>query len=267
MLSIERCILRSSPHLTTNYLFLGDYVDRGRWGFEVFLYLAVAKLLNRDRVFLLRGNHEFRLTQEKYKFKEELLLKYGSTYGLKFWDLVNYVCDRLPVCAVVGGALFAAHGGIPFSLTDLGTINQQTPRVLPEPDRLAPWVWQMLWNDPMDWARFLEAAQLQKVVPSAANYTYMYLFNAKRGTAYVFNDYAAAAFLRANRLQAIIRAHEVPEELGVRFNFPGRLCTTVFSCSHYTNRMNNECSVLLVGGEGRIRVLRIDTRLNKPAMM
>lgn len=182
-------------------------------------------LLNITRI---RGNHEHRPTQEKYRFKEELLTKYGQNYGLKFWDLVNYVFDRLPACAVVDGAIFTAHGGIPYSLHELEAINARTPKVIADPDRsTARWVWQMMWNDPMDWSKFLEAAQLQKVVPSMKNYTYMYLFNKKRGTGYVFNEYAVAAFLRQNRLQYVIRAHEVPDEFGVRFNF-GRLCTTIF---------------------------------------
>lgn len=98
-----------------NYLFLGDYVDRGIFGIEVVITLLAIKLNFPKNVVLLRGNHESRNMTENFTFREEAI----SRFDIEIYNLFMECFDSMPISAIVDGKYFAMHGGISPELSKL----------------------------------------------------------------------------------------------------------------------------------------------------
>jgi serine/threonine-protein phosphatase 4 catalytic subunit len=208
----------------TNYLFLGDYVDRGYYSLETFLLLLCLKLRFPQRITVLRGNHESRQTTQAYGFYDEIMRKYNDS---TIWDLFNTVFDVLPLCGVVGGKVFCVHGGLSPLLTDIEQI-QRLERRKEVPER-GP-ICDMLWSDP-------------ETVP---NFTL-----SPRGAGYLYGEVAVRTFNHKNKLTLICRAHQLANE-GYAEWFDRRLFT-VWSAPNYCYRGGNPASMLEIGEHGETK--------------
>ena len=201
----------------TNYLFLGDYVDRGYYSIETFLLLLCLKIRYPNRMTLLRGNHESRQTTQAYGFYDEVMRKYND---IEIWNIMNKIFDLLPICAIVGEQIFCVHGGLSPLLTSIKQI-QTLERKKEVPDR-GP-ICDLLWSDPEDLPVFT-------ISP--------------RGAGYLFGEPAVNSFNRHNKLKLICRAHQLASEGYVEW-FNSKLFT-VWSAPNYCYRGGNPASILEV---------------------
>ncbi|KAL2262352.1 hypothetical protein VTK26DRAFT_1577 [Humicola hyalothermophila] len=203
-----------------NYLFLGDYVDRGKQSLETILLLLCYKLKYPENFFLLRGNHECANVTRVYGFYDECKRR----CNVKIWKTFIDTFNTLPIAAIVAAKIFCVHGGLSPALSHMDDIrNIARPTDVPDYGLLN----DLLWSDPADMEQDWEANE--------------------RGVSYCFGKKVITDFLAANDFDLVCRAHMVVED-GYEF-FTDRVLVTVFSAPNYCGEFDNWGAVMSVSTE------------------
>lgn len=217
------------------FLFLGDYVDRGIFSLETYLYLLSLKINFPLRIHMLRGNHECRHLTKHFTYKLECSHKNSE----EIWEKSCESFDALPLAAVVNGQLFCVHGGICPGLkkpSDVNSFDRFTE--LPRKGLFC----DLLWSDPADERCF------------NSTHGTGYLHNGQRGCSYRYSGKAVEEFLLKNDLLTVIRGHEAQQE-GYRFHnyeagqteFPSVI--TLFSAPNYCDVYGNKGAIIRYDGD------------------
>uniref|UniRef100_A0A7S1WBN9 Serine/threonine-protein phosphatase n=1 Tax=Alexandrium catenella TaxID=2925 RepID=A0A7S1WBN9_ALECA len=222
------------PPGDTQYIFLGDYVDRGSFSVEVVAVMYALKIRHPKRVRMLRGNHECRQMTSFFNFREECEYKYDISIYNAFMDSF----DNLPLAATINGKFLVVHGGLSPELPNVKAINRVNRFQEPPREGL---LCDLLWSDPLEPKDDKEGAKPKKNNPS-------FVPNEVRGCSYFYSFEGAAAFLKKNSLLSIIRAHEAQLE-GYKMHktnpntgFPSVI--TIFSAPNYCDVYNNKGAIL-----------------------
>ncbi|RVX04257.1 Serine/threonine-protein phosphatase PP1 [Vitis vinifera] len=124
-----------------NYLFLGDYVDRGKQSIETICLLLAYKIKYKENFFLLRGNHECASINRIYGFYDECKRR----FNVRLWKTFTDCFNCLPVAALIDEKIICMHGGLSPELKNLDQIrNIARPVDVPDQGLLC----DLLWADP-----------------------------------------------------------------------------------------------------------------------
>lgn len=201
-----------------NYLFLGDYVDRGQQNLECISLLFCYKIKYPSNFFTLRGNHECSAINRVYGFFEECNRRYQST---RLWLQFQDTFASLPFTGLVAGKILCMHGGLSPKLKKLNQLREITRPIDPPNPSLHI---DLLWSDP-------------------DNYCTGWASNC-RGVSYVFGKDVVEDMNAKLKIDLVARAHQVVQD-GYEF-FANRKLVTIFSAPLYCGQFDNAAGVMTV---------------------
>ena len=107
------------------YIFLGDFCDRGLYSLETVLLLFALKIKYPNFIYLIRGHHEDKNINEFYGLGKECKERLNDDINKEnsIFNLINKVFDYLPFGVIVDGTTLLIHGGIGCSIEKLDDIN------------------------------------------------------------------------------------------------------------------------------------------------
>ena len=214
----------------SKFLFLGDYVDRGKQSLECLLLLLCLKIKYPSKIFLLRGNHESEALNKIYGFYDECKRRVSVKCFKKITSLFNI----LPITALIDENILCMHGGLSQDLKNIEQLKKiLRPTEIPDSGLLC----DLVWSDPSD--------ELNEDFGDN-----------DRNISVTFSKKVVEEFTKTNGLDLICRAHQVVEE-GFQF-FAGMKLVTVFTAPNYAGEFDNNGGILEIGEDllCKIHVLR-----------
>mmetsp|Transcript_80604 Transcript_80604/g.94035 ORF Transcript_80604/g.94035 Transcript_80604/m.94035 type:complete len:311 (+) Transcript_80604:72-1004(+) len=204
----------------TNYLFLGDYVDRGKHGMECICLLLGLKILFPKHITVLRGNHESESVCRIYGFFDECKRR----YNVRVFKALTDVFNCLPIAALIEDAALCMHGGLSPELKRFSQIeNLQRPMSIPDSGLAC----DLVWSDPEEgssgWCQ------------------------SERGVSFTFGADIVKMMCQHLNIDVVLRAHQVVDN-GYNF-FAGRQLVTVFTASNYCGEFTNKGAMLMMDAD------------------
>jgi len=201
----------------SNYVFLGDYVDRGKQSLETITLIFGYKTKYPENFFNLRGNHECASITRIYGFYDECKRR----YNIKMWKSFCDVFNCMPVCAVIDDKIICMHGGLSPELNNMDQIRRLArPTDVPDTGLIC----DLLWADPD-----------KECIAWEEN---------DRGVSYIFGADIVSKFLHKHEMDLIARAHQVVED-GYEF-FAERQLITLFSAPNYCGEFDNAGAMMTI---------------------
>ena len=218
-----------------DYLFLGNYVDRGKYSLETLCVLFALKLKYPDQFHLLRGSHEDIKINRNFGFGEECANRLGEDINdpKSVFQRFNKLFEYLPLAAVIQDRILCIHSGIGSNVRtvqDIESINRPLEIVQDSTRKDHQIALDLLWSDPV------QGDNDNGVTQSTSAYG---IKNAIK-----FDADRLKGFLMENGLTMVVRSHECVID-GFERMWNGTIIT-LFSATDYCGKHTNAAAVVVI---------------------
>jgi predicted MPP superfamily phosphohydrolase len=193
-------------------IFLGDYIDRGKYSLEVLLFLCSIKSMFPTNIFMLRGNHEayHRFPFSSFDFLNDLQNKFDDSGKTLYIDTMIPFFDSLSGICEINGFSLLVHGGVPVIQDNEFLRNYKFRMSNMNSDQEL--LQEILWNDPRE-------------------FTDREWQVSNRGLGKYFGINTTMNWINHTKTKLIIRGHEPC--MGYKFNHNNRVLTLFSSKDPY----------------------------------
>ena len=232
------------------YIFLGDFCDRGIYSLEVILLLFALKVKYPDFIYLIRGHHEDRTINEKYGLGDECKdrLLDDIKNPLSIFSNINKVFDCLPFGILLDNNILMVHGGIGSSINTLDDIENIKRPVSVEhnvTNKSQLNIIDLLWSEYSDNIDIIEINSERD--------------KNKNGFIVKYGKERLNKFLAENNINLLITAHQFVKEGFTTYNHDRSL--TIFSATNYMDKYKNLGGMMTIGKKRANKALNLMPKL------
>ena len=227
------------------YIFLGDFCDRGYYSLEIIFLLFALKIKYPQFIYLIRGHHEDININIKYGLGDECIDRLSDDIKDpdSIFSNINQAFDLLPFGVLVDNNILMVHGGIGSSINSLEDIENLKRPVKVEQNVINDEqlkIIDLLWSEYSD--------DIDNIDINIERDKY------KKGFIVKYGKERLNKFLDDNKINLLITSHMFVSGGFCTFNNDKLL--VVFSATNYMNKMRN------VGGMINIAKKNVNKKMN-----
>ena len=232
------------------YIFLGDFCDRGLYSLETVLLLFALKIKYPNFIYLIRGHHEDKNINEFYGLGKECKERLNDDINKEnsIFNLINKVFDYLPFGVIVDGTTLLIHGGIGCSiekLDDISNINRPISVVHDVKNIEELHVIDLLYSEYDDNENNYNVNNERDKM--------------KKGFIVKYGKKRLDSFLNNNNINLLITAHQFVKDGFCTFNNDKLL--VLFSATNYMDKYNNIGAMITIAKKTANKRLNIIPKL------
>lgn len=209
-----------------NFVFNGDFVDRGGHQVELAVLLLALKVQFPQQVWLNRGNHEDPEVNQRYGFTKACMSQFGGE-GSQVFGAFHDAFAQLPLGCVIDGKILVVHGGLGNGNWTLDDLRARTRPISHEQIKADHVIFNVLWSDPVEDDDPTE------------EHTFGVHHSARSKEARKFGWDITEGFCKTNGLHMVVRSHQAKKH-GFGFDvMHEQMLVRVFSARDYDHNQND----------------------------